>query len=110
MNEIKAKTTGMQGTEREISEPGFPEIEYASEEDLLNQLKQIFEEEKEWKLQQLFLLFKVNNYLSPDFILDAIMARYEGENEEDEIDEHMKGSAKEASEWMTKMFLSWNGW
>jgi len=110
---IKIKTKGMQGTEVKMQEPTiskFDDLENATEEELLDSLKQLFEQEKKERLKQLNLLFNANHYLSADFILDALMAKLEGELEENEIDDHMRSSAEIAMSQMDSLYVSWLNW
>lgn len=56
------------------------------------------------------MLFLANDYLSPEFILDAIITKAEEEMEEGEIDDHMQENAKKAMEIMNMLYTSWMDW
>jgi len=81
MKEIKVKSKGIQG--RDVKD-------------------------KPEKMEQLNLLFKTNDHLSPEFILDALMAKLESDLEDGKVSDQI--NAEFAMSQMDSLYVSWLEW
>lgn len=73
-------------------------------------LKALTEEDEQEQLEQLNMFFGCIQFLSSDYILEAIIEKMERDSEDDAIDEWMKDAFDADWDLANQMYILWKRW